>query len=135
MKKIIFTLFMSLFATSSYAAFFGASTQPVKINQDVINIKRMIYEIGGLYIAQANFHNLNIMMMKPIVSQEPYAINDKDLGKFTLSTENKDTIAVIKYKVQNCNNVKDLIKEVENVSFVKYKNCQNNEFVIKFTHG
>jgi hypothetical protein len=126
---------MSLFATSSYAAFFGASTQPVKINQDVINIKRMIYEIGGLYIAQANFHNLNIMMMKPIVSQEPYAINDKDLGKFTLSTENKDTIAVIKYKVQNCNNVKDLIKEVENVSFVKYKNCQNNEFVIKFTHG
>jgi hypothetical protein len=56
------------------------------------------------------------------------------LNKFQLSTENKDTIAVIKYKAQNCDNLKHIKEKlIESRLIVSsdYIDCKNNEFTAK----
>jgi hypothetical protein len=101
---------------------------------DEKNVQAMIYQIRSMYGQIVDFRNLGQISKKNLFSTANYPLPESELNKFQLSTENKDTIAVIKYKAQNCDNLKHIKEKlIESRLIVSsdYIDCKNNEFTAK----
>lgn len=127
MKKILFILLVSIYCV-------GCTQNINKFhNIDEKNIASMVYGLRSLYITQASFHNLEQLPLKNIIYDYGF-INDNDLNKFKLVTDNDDKVAVIQYNVADCNHLKYIKKKLVTASIIlpsEYATCVKDKVVIK----
>jgi hypothetical protein len=132
MKKIILALIATLLIPFGNA-FAGYGSAIFSENKDIDNIVRVVNGIQIFYEKRPDFIDAEYISLKHFWSASSSLPTKKDIEKFEIITANDNQIAVIKYKVKDCNALKDIKNELVTYAKVEpstYMDCDANEFII-----
>lgn len=86
------------------------NVQAAEQNKDEENVIKVITEIRSFYMMTIGFPELEKKEFNDIFINDP--LTDKEVKefkqKFTISTKDKERVAIIKYQAKNCNNLKNV---------------------------
>lgn len=129
MKKLLTLLFTLAISIGNAQAAQVGVVYPT--NDDSTNALIVVSEIRDLYITTIGFPNLDTLDIKRAFPRSE--LNDKKLNelksKFSFSTKDNGNVAIIKYKVKSCDNmkyVKDILIEKTLITEAEPVSCKNN---------
>lgn len=137
--KNLFTIFLAIAFSigNAHAALVGAIYP--ENNKDEDNVIRLIAEIRTLYMTTVGFLNLDGREMDRLFVFN--RLNKEELkefeSKFKITTKNNDRVAVVKYKVKNCDNLRYVKTKLVKLTLMtngETVSCQNNEFIAELNN-